>query len=385
MNVYLDWNATAPPLEASLAAMREAERDAWANPSSVHAHGRAARARVEGAREAVAELAGADPRDVLLTSGGTEANNLALRSPFAGKQEGAVPGHTGGTSPGPPWLVTSRLEHPSILRVAEALEREGAARLVWVRPTGDGRLDLQGLERVLAEGSVRLVTVQAVNPETGVIQPVADVARLAHAHGALCHVDAVQAWGRVPFDTSAPDSMSLAAHKMRGPKGVGALVTRPGHRLTPVLLGGEQERGLRPGTVDPIACAGLAVVARHAKTGPARYAEVALLRDELEARLTALPSSPRRNGMAPRAPHVTNLSFAGWIGTELVAALDLEGVSVSSGSACSAGTSEPSPVLRAMVGEERAASAVRLSMGETTTRADVDQAVHAFERVLARG
>jgi cysteine desulfurase len=197
-------------------------------------------------------------------------------------------------------------------------------------------------------------------------------------------VDAVQAWGRVELDTSAPDSMSLAAHKMRGPKGVGALVTRPGHRLTPVLLGGEQERGLRPGTVDPVACAGLAVVARHAKTGPSRYAAVALLRDELEQRLTALPTAPRRNGMAARAPHVTNLSFPGWKGAELVAALDLEGVSCSSGSACSAGTSEPSPVLRAMVGEERASSAVRLSMGETTTRADVDQAVRAFERVLAR-
>jgi cysteine desulfurase len=370
MNIYLDWNATAPPLEASLAAMHEAEREAWANPSSVHAHGRAARARVEGARAAVGELCGADPRDVLLTSGGTEANNLAIRSAFSGKRSEG--------------LVTSRLEHPSVLRVADALEREGAARVVWVRPLEDGRLDLEDLERALASGGAKLVTVQAVNPETGVVQAVADVARLAHAHGALCHVDAIQAWGRVEVDASTADSMSLAAHKMRGPKGIGALVTRPGLRLEPVLLGGAQERGLRPGTVDPVMCAGLAVVARHARTGPARYRDVARLRDELEKALLALGPATRRNGTAERAPHVTNLSWPGWRGPELVAALDLEGVSASSGSACSAGTTEPSSVLRAMVGEERAASAVRLSMGETTTAAEVAETVRVFARVIGR-
>jgi cysteine desulfurase len=373
MNVYFDWNATAPPLEASLAAMHEAEREGWGNPSSVHAHGRAARARVEGARIAVGELCGADPRDVLLTSGGTEANNLALRSAFAGERGDP-----------PPALVTSRLEHPSILRVAEALEREGALRILWARPLEDGRIDLEDLERTIASGGARLVCVQAVNPETGVIQPVTEAARLAHAHGALCHVDAVQAWGRVTFDAGAADSMSLAAHKIRGPKGIGALVTRPGLHVEPVLLGGAQERGLRPGTVDPVACAGLAAAARHAQAGPARYVAAGVLRDELERALMALPAEPCLNGTAPRAPHVTNLSWPRWKGPELVAALDLEGVSVSSGSACSAGTTEPSSVLTAMLGEERAASAVRLSLGETTTRDDVTRALGAFERVLAR-
>jgi cysteine desulfurase len=378
--VYLDWNATAPPLEASLDAMREASVEAWGNPSSVHAHGRLARSRVEDARAAVAELCGADPRDVLLTSGGTEANNLAIRSAFSVK--------AGNAKDGAPRLVTSRLEHPSVLRVSEALEREGAARLAWVRPREDGRLDLEDLERALAEGQgrggARLVTVQAVNPETGVIQPVREVAAMAHAHGALCHVDAIQAWGRVELDASLADSMSLAAHKMRGPKGIGALVTRPGLVLEPVLLGGSQERGIRPGTVDPIACAGLAVVARHARSGPARYREVERLRDELERALLEKDPKPQRNGTGPRAPHVTNLSFAGWKGAELVAALDLEGVSTSSGSACSAGTTEPSTVLRAMVGDARAASAIRLSLGETTTKADVEEVVRVFERVLRR-
>jgi cysteine desulfurase len=228
------------------------------------------------------------------------------------------------------------------------------------------------------------VTVQAVNPETGVVQPVAEVVRLAHAHSALCHVDAVQAFGKVEWSVSEADSVSLAAHKFRGPKGIGALVTRPGFPVTPVLVGGSQERGLRPGTVDPIACAGLAAAARHACNSPSRYREVALLRDELERALLTLSPASRRNGTDDRAPHVTNLSWPGWRGAELVAALDLEGVSASSGSACSAGTPEPSSVLRAMVGEERAASAVRLSMGETTTAADVAEAIRVFERVVKR-
>jgi cysteine desulfurase len=283
-----------------------------------------------------------------------------------------------------PALVTSSLEHPSILRVAEALEREELLRIEWVRPLEDGRLDLDDLQRALGADGVRLVCMQAVNSETGVVQPVAEAVGLAHRHGALCHVDAVQAWGRVEFDAAAPDSVSLAAHKIRGPKGIGALITRPGLHLEPVLRGGAQERGLRPGTVDPVACAGLAAAARHARRGPERYLAVAVLRDQLETRLRAFPSAPRLNGTARRAPHVTNLSWPGWKGAELVAALDLEGVSVSSGSACSAGTTEPSSVLLAMVGRERAASAVRLSLGESTTVADIDGAVAAFERVLAR-
>jgi cysteine desulfurase len=385
MNVYLDWNATAPPLPGALEAMRVAEREAWGNPSSVHAHGRAARARVEDARAAVAELARADARDVLLTSGGTEANNIAVRAPFVGARVGAAEPPGGlGASPKVPVLVTSRLEHPSILRVAEALEHEGAARVVWVRAREDGTIDLEDLERAIAAGGVRLVCLQAVNPETGVIQPVADAAKLARAHGAKLHVDAVQAWGRVHFDASLADSVSVAAHKIRGPKGVGALVTKQGLSLAPVLLGGSQERGLRPGTVDGILCAGLAAAVRHAETGPARYADVAALRDELERALTSMPIAPKVNCSGPLAPHVTNLSFPGWRGPELVAALDLEGVSASSGSACAAGTPEPSSVLRAMLGEERAASAVRLSLGETTAPSDVKDAVDAFARILAR-
>jgi cysteine desulfurase len=368
--VYLDWNATTPPAAEALNAMAMAARDAWANPSSVHAFGRQARACVEEARAAVARLASCDPRDVVLTSGGTEANNLALRSAFA--EAGGV-------------LATSRLEHPSVTRVAEELEREGRARVRWVRVRPEGTIDLDDLDRALAEGGVRLVAVQAVNQETGVVQPCGAVLERTRRAGARVHVDAVQAFGRVAELADGADTRSLAAHKLRGPKSIGALITRPGVRLEPVLLGGAQERGLRPGTLDPTAAAGLAAAADRARSSPARWAETAPLRDELEAGLLAVAPGARVNGAdAPRAPHVTNISFPDWGGPELVAALDLEGVAVSSGSACSAGTAEPSPVLLAMAGREMAASSVRFSLGEDTRADDVRTALDAVRRVLRR-
>jgi cysteine desulfurase len=228
------------------------------------------------------------------------------------------------------------------------------------------------------------VALQAVHHETGVVQPGADASAIARRRGATVHVDAVQAFGRMADVCAEADTRSLAGHKLRGPKGIGALIARPGLRLAPVLLGGAQERGLRPGTVDPIGAAGLAVAASHARTGPARYAALAALRDELEAALLALAPGASVNGTAARAPHVTNVAWPGWSGAELVAALDLEGLSVSSGSACSAGTIEPSPVITAMHGETRAARSVRFSMGEETSRDDIARALAIVGTVLAR-
>ncbi len=396
MGVYLDWNATTPPHPDVLEAMLAAGKEAWANPSSIHGQGRRARAVVEDAREAVAALAGADARDVVLTSGGTEANNLAIRSAFATP---AVEVR---------WLVTSRLEHPSVTRVAEALEAEGRARVRWVSVTREGTLDLDDLKRALDEAGDRagLVTAQAVNHETGVVQPLDAIAALVRARsgGARLHVDAIQAWGKIDLgvsraegDTSCAlegrrppwDTVSLAGHKLRGPKGIGALVARPRLRLSPVLLGGAQEKGLRPGTIDPMLAAGLGVAARRARIGPSRYANVAPLRDALESSLLAPTMPPDRapkvvGDPAVRVPHVSNLVWPGWIGAELVAALDLEGVCVSSGAACSAGTVEPSPVLLAMLGPNDAASGVRVSLGEETTMDDVRAAVEAFQRVVQR-
>jgi cysteine desulfurase len=282
--------------------------------------------------------------------------------------------------------VTSRLEHPSVARVAEALEREGVARVRWVAVRSDGLLDLEDLERALSEAPVRLVAVQAVNSETGVIQPVGEAIAAARRVGARVHVDAVQAFGRSEDLAVDADTRSLAGHKLRGPKSIGALVGRPGVSIAPVLLGGSQERGVRPGTTDPIAAAGLAAAVLHAMTSPPRWQALAPLRDELEAALVRMVAGARVNGAdAPRMPHVASVAFPGWRGPELVAALDLEGVAVSAGSACSAGTAEPSAVLVAMGDAEAAASSVRFSLGEDTSPEDVRAALAAARRVFARG
>jgi cysteine desulfurase len=375
--IYLDWNATTPPLPAVMAAMHETLAEGWANPASVHGPGRRARGHVERARDAVAALLGMDARDVVLTSGGTEANNLALEHAFA---DGAGS------------LVTSCVEHPSVVRAAEALVDRGVA-VEWASPEPSGivlaSVVAAAMDRAARRAPLRLVSLQAVNHETGVIHPVAEVAELVHARGARLHVDAVQAVGRLHREAWAgADLVSIAAHKIRGPKGVGALAARPGIALRPVLRGGAQERGVRPGTQDAAACAGFAVAAQHAIGGPARYAAVRPLRDRLELDLVAMGDAagqrPLVNGTAGRAPHVLNLSWPGWRGEELCAALDLEGVAVSSGAACSAGTPESSPVLRAMLGEGRAASAVRISLGEETRAEDIDEALVRFRRVIER-
>jgi cysteine desulfurase len=360
--------------------MREAARAAWANPASLHARGRAAKAVVEDAREAVATLAGVSARDVVFTSGGTEANNIALLRPFASDGGDGASGI----------CVTSRLEHPSIVAVAELLERRGV-RVTWLPTPASGRIDPGDVDRALAsaETGPRLVAIGAVNHETGVVQPVDEVARIAHRRGADLHVDAVQAAGRVPTDAWwGADSIALAAHKIRGPKAIGALAVRAGIAVRPLLRGGAQERGLRPGTVDPVGAAGFGVAAKRALGGPARYALLVSLRDDLEEHLIALGArlggAPSVNGTATRAPHVSNMSWPGWAGDELVAALDLEGVCVSAGSACAAGTPEPSRVIAAMLGDERAKSAVRVSLGEETEADAVEMAIAVFERVLRR-
>lgn len=361
--VYLDWNATTPPLPAVLDAMRAVAEQAWGNPSSVHAAGRRARVHVEEAREELGGALGRSPRDVWFTSGGTEANNLALAGSAA--------------------LITSRIEHPSVVRCAEALAERGVP-VSWLPVPSSGAIDPESVREALAtapRGAV--VAVMAVNHETGVIQPIPRIAAVCREHGAHLHVDAVQAFGKLEIDGyQDADSLSIAAHKIRGPKGVGALVGRPGWSPAPVLRGGAQERGLRPGTLDAATLAGFRVAVQHARSAVQRYADAGALRDRLERELG---ETARINGSdAPRLPHVSNLSVQGFRGDELVAALDLHGVRISSGSACSAGTSEPSPVILAMLGKERAVSAIRVSLGEETRAEHIDRALHALGRVLGR-
>lgn len=355
--LYCDWNATTPPHPSVLAAMFATAETAWGNPSSVHAAGRRARQIVDALREELAGLLGAEPRDVVLTSGGTEANNLALSSA--------------------PGLLTSRLEHPSVVRVAEALERRGVP-VQWLPVNPDGRLDPSELVSAgLPAGS--WVSVQAVNHETGVIQPVAELIDRARGLGFKVHVDAVQAFGKgEPGAFAGADRLSVAAHKLRGPKGIGALVFR-GAPPSPVLLGGAQERGLRPGTVDPVLASGFRAALALCPSAAERWRAVRPVRDALERAL--LPFA-QVNGEGERMSHVSNLSFRGVRGDELVAALDLLGVQVSSGSACSAGTPEPSPVISAMHGKARALEAVRVSLGEDATPELGERLLDAFSRAL---
>jgi cysteine desulfurase len=269
--------------------------------------------------------------------------------------------------------------------VAEALQAEGRAHIRWCAVKATGEVDLDDIRLALGEGGVRLLVLQAANHETGVIQPVREAIIAAHAAGARVHVDAVQVFGRSDDVAPEADTRSLAAHKIRGPKGVGALVTRPGLALAPVLLGGSQERGVRPGTIDPVAAAGLAIAARHAAGSPPAWQAKAPLRDVLEqGALRIYPSAKVNAAGAPRMPHVTNIAFRGWRSAELVAALDLEGVATSGGSACSAGTSEPSKVLEAMGDPEAASCSVRFSLGEDTGRREVDAALVALARVVGR-
>jgi cysteine desulfurase len=360
--IYLDWNATTPPHPEVLRAMERAAREAWGNPASIHRVGRQARALVEDAREKLAELCAVHARDVLFTSGGTEANNLALSSAVG--------------------LALSRIEHPSVTRVGERLEARGIP-VAWVEVPPTGRLEPEAYRRALERlprGSV--AALMAANHETGVLQPLEAVALVAHELGATLHVDAVQALGKLPPETwRFADSLAVAAHKIRGPKGIGALAFRGSKAPQPVLVGGSQERGLRPGTVDPVAAAGFLAALEQATQGPARYAKLQSLRDDFEG---AFSAAAQLNGEpGSRLPHVSNLSFPGTSGDELVAALDLLGVCISSGSACSAGTTEASPVITAMLGRERAKSAVRVSLGEATTDSDIREAKAAFWRALA--
>ncbi|MFW5740151.1 MAG: cysteine desulfurase family protein, partial [Myxococcota bacterium] len=363
--VYLDWNATAPPLPTVIHAVAEASSRAWANPSSVHSLGSEARRTVERARTQIAELMACRPLDIVFTSGGTEANNLALRSHLSRVSH----------------VLCSKLEHPSALRVVEAAADH---QIHWLPIDEAGRVDADVVAQILQDlGEPALVVIQSVNHETGVIQPADAIVRCAHEYGAVVHVDAVQAVGKLrAIPGRDADTLSLSAHKFRGPKGIGALVGAGCGRLTPLLLGGSQERKIRPGTSSPPLAAGFGSAASWAREAPERYDAIQVLRDHLQDELVTLGA--RVNGGEPRVPHVVNLSFDEIRGDELVAALDVEGVCVSSGSACSAGSPEASAVVTAMHGSDRGRTAVRLSLGDETTKGDVDTALAALRRVLRR-
>jgi cysteine desulfurase len=359
--VYLDYNATAPLKPAVIDAMATALA-VCGNASSVHRFGRLARRAVEAAREEVAALVNTLPRQIVFTSGGTEANNLALAAAGAGRR-----------------LIVSAVEHDSVLKAAPTAE---------ILPVdGRGEVDLTALQ-VMLESDKRpaLVAVMLANNETGATQPVALVSHLAHSHGALVHCDAVQAAGKMAIDFArlGADTMALSAHKLGGPQGVGALVVADTVNVKPLLVGGGQERGWRAGTENVVGIRGFGVAARLATEDFSTIQALAGLRDEMEVRLERAGAVVFAPG-AGRLPNTSCIAMPGVGADTQVMALDLAGVAVSAGSACSSGKIRPSHVLRAMgIAPELAASAIRISLGWRTEREDIDHLVEAWTALSAR-
>jgi cysteine desulfurase len=373
--IYLDHNATTPPAPAVVDAMSRALREEFGNASSIHAFGQRAKAAIDDARTDVARLIGAEPADVVFTAGGTESDNIALR----GVLDAAHPSRTR--------LLVSAVEHEAVLNTAKAIGRRG--RPVTILPVdADGLVTSSALETALGH-DVALVSIITANNETGVIQPVPALAALVRRSGALCHTDAVQAVGKIAIDVVAlgVDLLSLAAHKFGGPQGVGALWIRRGTPLAGVITGGRQERNRRAGTENVPAIVGMGVAARLALSGlAADAARIGGLRDHLETGILAKVPGTRVNaGSAARVPNTTNIAFDRVEAESLLIALDLEGVAVSTGSACSSGTLEPSHVLRAMgFPHGRVQSSIRFSLGTTTTPDEIDRVLALLPAVVQR-
>ncbi len=376
MGIYLDYNATSPPRPEVVEAMARLLREVYGNASSVHAFGQRAKTTLDDARIQVAALIDADPNEVVFTSGGTEADNFAIR----GAAESLA-------SSGRRHLIASAIEHEAVLATLKALERRGWR--VDLLPVGESGVVSPDALRRLAGPETALVSVMHANNEVGTIQPIAELAGIAHERGALFHTDAVQSTGRIPVSARSLgiDLLSLSGHKFGGPKGVGALWIRRGLRLTPLMTGGRQERNRRAGTENVPSLGGLGVAARLAREQLARTGEgAAPLRDRLEAGILSGVPGTRVNGdRGRRVPNTSNISFDGLEAESLLIALDLEGVAVSTGSACSSGSLEPSHVLRAMgLPPARARNSLRFSLGPETTAAEIDFVVDKLPAVVAR-
>ena len=368
---YLDYNASAPLRAEVRAGMAEA-MDVFGNPSSVHAEGRAARTLVESARAKVAALAGCRPEEVILTSGGSEANALALAA-------------QGGRA----WqCYVSAVEHPSVLSGGR-FYRESTTCIPVDR---DGIVDLDALEKELKKhhlgGWRPFVSVMAANNETGAVQPVGQLAELVHAAEGLLHTDAVQAPGRMPLDFAAlgADMLTLSAHKIGGPKGIGALIVRDGISVEPLIKGGGQERRQRAGTENVIGIVGFGVAAELAKADLEEVVQIEKLRDGLEAEaLRRVPDTVIFSRGVKRLPNTSCISVPGTKAETLVIGLDLAGVSVSAGSACSSGKVEPSHVLSAMgVSPQLAQGAIRVSLGIGTADADIERFLTVWSEFVGR-
>ena len=374
MRIYLDHNATTPVDPAVVAIVTEVLHDQFGNASSVHIFGQSAKSLVDRARAEIATLIGARPQELVFTSCGTESDNLAIR----GVAEASAPGRRR-------HLVASAIEHEAVLNTLKALAKRGwTTTLLPIDESGI--VTPAALESAMTDETA-LVSVMHANNEIGTVQPIAALAEIAHRGGALFHTDAVQSVGKIPVavDRLDIDLLSLSAHKFNGPKGVGALWVRRGTRLVAAMTGGRQERNRRAGTENVAGISGLGVAARIAMTSlDERATRTSELRDRLEAGLLAAVPGTTING-APdgRVPNTSNISFDRVEAESLLIALDLEGIAVSTGSACSSGSLEPSHVLRAMgLSTHRTQNSIRFSLGLGNTAEQIDRVIEVMPRVV---
>jgi cysteine desulfurase len=374
--VYLDHNATTPVAPEVADRMDRALRELWGNASSVHHFGQQAKAAVDDARSQVASLVNGDSSEIVFTSGGTESDNFAIRG-AAEALEAAGRKH----------LIATTIEHEAVLKTFAALAKRGW-RVTLLPVDATGIVSPDALREAIADDTA-LVSVMHANNEIGTVQPLAELVQIAKSRGALVHTDAVQSAGKVPLDVKAlgVDLLSISAHKFYGPKGVGALWLRKGTRLTPFMTGGRQERNRRAGTENVAGIVGLGTAADAARRKLSdESVRIRTLRDRLEAGVLASVRGAERNGAAePRVPNTSNISFDRVESESLLIGLDLEGIAVSSGSACSSGTLEPSHVLKAMgLPHLRTLSSIRFSLGTGNTEADVDRVIKVLPPLVEK-
>jgi cysteine desulfurase len=373
--IYLDYNATTPVEPAVLDAMLPYFSGEFGNAASIHTVGQRARAAVETARDQIAALLGARSQEIVFTSGGTESDNHAIF--------GIVRSAPGATK----HIITTHIEHEAVLNTCQALEKDGVA-VTYLPVNSEGLITAAQVEEAIRPHTV-LITVMHANNELGTVQPLAEIGKLAAQRDIYFHTDAVQSAGKLPLDvkTLGVDLLSLSGHKFYAPKGIGALYIRGGSRLQQLLYGGHHQRGFRPGTENVPGIVGLGKAAELAQHTLASDAErLGNLRDKLEHSLAArIPDSHVNASHAPRTPNTTNLTFPGIEGEAMVIALDMKGIAVSTGAACSSGAVEPSHVLTAIgLSAEDARASIRFSLGRHTTAAEIDYALEAVPAAVAQ-
>jgi cysteine desulfurase len=376
MRIYLDHNATTPVDPVVADAMMRTLQHLFGNASSVHYYGQQAKAAIDDARSAVSALINAEPSEIIFTSGGTEADNFAIRGAAEALELS-----------GRKHLITSGIEHEAVLNTFKALAKRGW-RTTLLPLDASGIVSPERLREALSPDTA-LVSIMHANNEIGTIQPIRELSAVAHSIGALFHTDAVQSAGKIPVDvrTLGVDLLSASAHKFYGPKGIGILWAKRGTRLSPFLSGGKQERNRRAGTENVPGAVGMGVAATLAvRKMEAEAARLSALRDRLEnGILSAVPNTEVNGSRDARVPNTTNISFDRIEAESLLIALDLEGVAVSTGSACSSGTLEPSHVLKAMsLSSHRAQNSIRFSLGASNDEQQIDRVVEILPRIVSK-